>query len=247
MADVGDDARDGAPGLFGARRLREPDALADGVTGGKQRARGRLVHEHDRRRRARVGVGGQPAVAQRNAERLEVAGRDDEPVGRARTPAVDARPSLDVEAPVAGVDGQRQAARGAGHADAREGANARQQLAKERRDRGAVRVARLWQRNPRRQHAVADDARGDLRQAHEALHEQAGGDEQHDRDRRLAHDQQLADARSRRGATITRAGCRPGDVQGRDETKEHTGAAGQERRETEDRRAHLHVAQTRQG
>jgi hypothetical protein len=227
--------------------FEKTDTLADRVGRWKQRARGRFVHEHDWRRRARVRVGRQPATAQRHAERLEVAGRHHEPVGGARPPAVHPRSTFDIETPVARKDGKRETACGAGSSYSGQRAHAREKLAKERRDRSAIGVARVGQSDSSGQHPVGLDARGDARQPDEALHKKACRDEQHDGDRGLTNHQHLPQPRSIGCAAAARlqvrARSRPRHVQRRNEAEDHAGSPGKERRERKHRGTHPDVGQ----
>ena len=118
------------------------------------------------------------------------------------TLALDDAP-VDVEAPVARGDRQRQAGAGAGRLRARDGADPIEQIREEPAD---VRLRPIPDRggdDAKRQHVIGAHAGRHADQVHEAADDQARRDEQHDRDGDLRDDE-----RPRGRGRASRRSCR---------------------------------------
>ena len=157
-------------------------------------------------RRARVATLVEEAAAHElRAHRLEVARRDVHVLRRNHRLARLHLVALGQDDAVVLVAAERNRRRRARGDDARQRANAPQRLVGELYQRVVLRVARARQRDRRRQHAIGDKARLNRQHFAEAGEQQAGADEQHERERDLRDDERAAE-RARAAAGACRSG-----------------------------------------
>jgi hypothetical protein len=204
-----------------------------------------LVDDHDRRAAGDVGLLEPAAGHEVHPHRRQVARvadlvLDDRRVGVALLPAL----ALDLDVAVGVVAVERQVVDDADRLDARHRRALLEEAGIEAGDRGVVLVARGRQRELRGDHAARIEADLETGQAHEAAQEQAGADEQGERQRHLgahqdaAEDVAVADERAPALAQRRRqVGLR--GAQRRHQPEDERAAEGDG--EGEDQRAGVHV------
>ena len=205
MADIADDADDRQPRAGTAEQLN-PDPCTERIVRAPIASGHRLVDDGHHWTHWRIAFIEDASGNDRNREQLEIVRRSDPAIDGHRAWLVLGLPAFDlnVHRVVRGA-AKRQPVDECGTLHAWQGTHGREQAFEELQTRRTVRVPRGRQPDRRRHDALCSEPWIHGGQVQEASHEQAGANQQHERQGDLGSDERLPDP----AATLTHARTMP--------------------------------------